>query len=405
MSAKRGIPRQPKHLSYTEATMAHLGKLLIALATVSLLHAHFNLRLFDGVQSGSQADGSDVRKSLRVGHLPVTCHLTCPVTSWVSKHSEDHSEFVSWRYTSWPAMTEDIDAGNLDAAFILAPLAMVMQRQGTPVKIVHLGHRDGTAIVVKEDSPYKTFEDLRGKRIAIPHRYSNQRILIEKLKDEFHFSNAEITLIDYPPPEMPAGLKSGQFEAYIVGEPFAAKAEVDGFGRVLYFTKDIWPNFISCVLVVTERLINRDPEIVRELVQGISASGKWIDEGDDRLMAGLAAEGDASSKDADATIVPDGFGRSPRMQAALIASRQEYYNQDPELLKFVLTRPLDRVSYSSLDLAEQDFAEIQDYAERLGFFSFRPVSKDDPFGFDDYCDPSFEKSGTWDLPVGDEAQD
>ncbi|WP_144059726.1 ABC transporter substrate-binding protein [Rhodopirellula sallentina] len=379
--------------------MAHLGKLFLALATVSLLHAHFNLHLFDRPDAVDSADGSTTRKSLRVGHLPVTCHLTCPVTSWVSQHSSERSEFVSWRYTSWPAMTEDIDAGNLDAAFILAPLAMVMQRQGTPVKIVHLGHRDGTAIVVKKDSPYQTFEDLRGKRLAIPHRYSNQRILIEKLKDEFHFSNSEITLIDYPPPEMPAGLRSGQFEAYIVGEPFAAKAEVDGFGRVLYFTKDIWPNFISCVLVVTERLIERDPDIVRELVQGISASGKWIDEGDQRLMAGLVEENSEDAGHAGATVIPEGFGRSPRMQAALIAARQEYYNQDPELLKFVLTRPIDRVSYSSLDLAEQDFAEIQDYAERLGFFSFRPVTEDDPFGFDDYCDPSFERSGTWELPL------
>ncbi|SMP65234.1 NitT/TauT family transport system substrate-binding protein [Neorhodopirellula lusitana] len=386
--------------------MTQPGKLVIAcfafLATVTLLHAHVNLGMFERADIVSVDGETSVRKSLRVGHLPVTCHLTCPVTSWVSKHSEQHSEFVSWRYTSWPAMTEDIDAGNLDAAFILAPLAMVMQRQGTPVKIVHLGHRDGTAIVVREDSPYQSFEDLRGKRIAIPHRYSNQRILVEKLKDEYRFTNADITMIDYPPPEMPAGLKSGQFEAYIVGEPFAAKAEMDGFGRVLYFTKDIWPDFISCVLVVTERLIERDPELVAELVQGISASGKWIDEGDGRLMAGLREE---DSDQVGEVTIPKDFGSSPRMQAAMIAARQEYYNQDPELLKFVLTRPIDRVRYTQLNLAKDDFKEIQQYAEQLGFFSFRPVTADDPFGFEDYCDPSFEQSGMWTLPVGQEGQD
>lgn len=385
--------------------IAHVGKLLLALVLVSVLHAHYNLGMLDWSRQPAGEDDSPDRKSLRVGHLPVTCHLTCPVTSWVSRHSDEHSEFVSWRYTSWPAMTEDIDAGNLDAAFILAPLAMVMQRQGTPVKIVHLGHRDGTAIVVRKDSPFHTFEDLQGMRIAIPHRYSNQRILIEKLKDEAGFTNADITLIDYPPPEMPAGLKSGQFEAYIVGEPFAAKAEFDGFGRVLAFTKDIWPNFISCVLVVTERLIQRDPELVEELVQGISASGKWIDQGDERLMAGLSEDSETgtdqtSDESTRRASVPEGFGRTPRMQAAIIASRQEYYNQDPELLKFVLTRPMDRVSYSDLDLARNDFTEIQDYAERLVFFSFRPVTSDDPFGFDDYCDPSFEQSGQWELPLG-----
>ncbi|TWT74061.1 ABC transporter substrate-binding protein [Allorhodopirellula solitaria] len=379
--------------------MAPIGKILLALVTVTVLHAHFNLGIFHSVSEIAQPEKSGARKSLRIGHLPVTCHLTCPVTSWVSRHSPEHSQFVSWRYTNFPAMTEDIDAGNLDAAFLLAPLAMVMQRQGTPVKMVHLGHRDGTAIVVRTDSPYQTFADLRGGRIAIPHRYSNQRILIEKLKDQFDFDDDDITLIDYPPPEMPAGLRAGQFDAYIVGEPFAAKAEMDGFGRILYFTKDIWPEFISCVLVVTERLIQRDPELVNELVQGISASGKWLDEGDDQLIVGLSRGEEAGSHDTDQLVIPPGFGHTPRLQAALIAAQQEYYNQDPELLKFVLTRPPDRVRYSQLDLAREDFEEIQGYAERLGFFRFRPITADDPFGFDDYADDSFERSGTWALPV------
>lgn len=329
------------------------------------------------------------------------------MTSWVTEHSPERTLFKSKRYTSWPSMTEDIYAGKLDAAFILAPLAMVMARQDTrPVKIVHLGHRDGTAIVVPTDSDYRDFGDLKGTRMAIPHRFANQRILIERLMDDYGFADDDITLIDYPPPEMPAALREGTFDAYIVGEPFAAKAEVDGFGRILAFTKDIWPGFISCVLIVTQDLIDEQPELVTELVQGITASGKWLDEGDDRLLAGLVTEANAppqgSREAARTVVVPDDYGRSPRLQAALIASRREYFKQDPELLKYVLTRPLDRVTYTNLEVAADEFAEIQRYAERLGFFSFRPVTDDDPFGFEDYCDPSFAQSGLWDLPFLDE---
>ena len=48
------------------------------------------------------------------------------------------------------SVIEDINAKNLDAAFILAPLAMKVARTGKrPVKIVHLGHRDGTTIIVR----------------------------------------------------------------------------------------------------------------------------------------------------------------------------------------------------------------------------------------------------------------
>jgi NitT/TauT family transport system substrate-binding protein len=370
------------------------------LVAISILHAGLNHGWFE----------ERTRSRLVIAHLPVTCHLTCPVTSWVTAHSDSGTLFDSKRYTNFPAMVDDVQAGNLEAAFILAPLAMVLAREGTrPVKIVHLGHRDGTCIVVSQDSPYRTFADLRGKRVAIPHRYSNQRILIERLKDEFLVSDAELTLIDFPPPEMPAGLKAGQFDAYIVGEPHAARAELEGFGRILYYTKDVWPNFISCVLVVTQDLIDRDPALVQELVSGITASGEWIDTGpSDRLLAGVYAETEpapeAAAGDEPARIVlPRDFGSSPRMQAAQIGGL--YYGQPPELLKYVLSKPPDRVKYTDLALHREDFAEIQAYAERLGFFAKRPVTPEDPFDFDDYCDPRFERGELRAMPLREPAED
>lgn len=328
------------------------------------------------------------------------------MTSWATKNSTEGTLFRSKKYTNFGAITDDLAAGNLEASFILAPLAMVLARTGkVPVKICHLGHRDGTALVVLKDSPYQDFGDLRGKRIAIPHQYSNQRILIERLKDQYGFSGNDVTLLEMPPPEMPAALKAGQFDAYIVGEPFCAKAEMDGFGRVLAFTKDIWPNFISCVLCVTQKAIDTKPDLVRELVQSITASGEWIDSGETRLMAGILPDGaplpEGRAEGVDYIRIPKDFGSTPRMQAALIASQKQYYSQDPELLKWVLSKPADRVKYTNLNLAEKDFAEIQKYAERLGYFSARPVTPADPFGFADYCDTRFEVSGKRELPLQD----
>jgi NitT/TauT family transport system substrate-binding protein len=362
------------------------------LALIAVTVAHIELNLGGAGALYARAMAETERRTLVIGHLPVTCHLTCPVTAWVSEHSATGTRFESKKYTNFAAMTEDMEAGNLQAAFLLAPLAMVLERKGTEVRIVHLGHRDGTALVVKKDSAYQSFADLRGTRIGIPHRYSNQRILVERLKDQYHFSDSDVTLVDFPPPEMPNGLKTGQLDAYIVGEPFAAKSEMEGFGRVLAFTKDIWPNFISCVLVVTEDLVHRDPALVQELVDGIARSGMWLDQPGDDLAPGVVAQADAPSSPEEAAklaILPDGWEHTHRVQAAMIASRAEFYNQDPALLRFVLTRPPDRVKYSNLGLVRSEFAVIQQYAERLGFFDFRPVTPQDPFDFDDYADASF----------------
>ena len=312
------------------------------------------------------------------------------MTSWVTHHSTRGSAFDSRRFTSFPAITEAFQAGELQATFILAPLAMTMKRRGLPIKIVYLGHRDGTTVIVRKDDPAKTFADLRGKRIAIPHRYSNQRILVQRMMDQFGFADGDVELVEFPPPDMPAGLRSKQFDAFIVGEPFGARSELDGIGRVLYYTKDVWPNFISCVLAVDERLIRDRPELVQELVDGIAKSGKWLEGADEELAPGLVEAANAGkAPDANVTVLPVDWAHTHRAQAALIAARKEYYNQDPKLLAFVLSHPPDRVRYTDLEPLKKDFEEIQRYAERLGFF--KPSTKEDPFGFDDYVDARFAR--------------
>jgi len=305
----------------------------------------------------------------------------------VTAHSERGSIFRSKRYTEFATIAEEFQRGNLKASFILAPLAMTLRRQGLPIKIVHLGHRDGTTIVVRKDSSIRTFGDLRGKTIAIPHMYSNQRILLAREMEKWGMGPGDLRMVVYPPPEHPSALQKGAIDAYIVGEPFAAKAEVEGYGRVLAFTKDLWPNFISCVLAVSEDLIRDHRPLVQELVDGIAASGKWIDAPGEDLAPGVHRAGDGPGEGPGVAVLPPGWDATHRSQAAVIASRPEYYNQNADLIRFVLSKPPDRVRYTGLVPARADFEEIQRYAERLGYF--KPSTPGDPFGFDDYCDPSF----------------
>jgi NitT/TauT family transport system substrate-binding protein len=305
----------------------------------------------------------------------------------VTSHSSAGSVFRSKKYTDFATIAEDFKQGNLKASFILAPLAMALRRQGLPIKIVYLGHRDGTTIIVGKDSGIHSFADLRGKTIAIPHMYSNQRILLAREMDRQGMTADDLKMVVYPPPEHPSALQKGAIDAYIVGEPIAAKAEIEGYGRVLAFTKDLWPDFISCVLAVSENLIREDRPLVQELVNGIAASGQWIDAPGEELAAGVHRAEEGIPESPTVAILPAGWDASHRSQAAAIAARSEYYHQNPDLIRFVLSKPPDRVRYTDLVPARDDFEEIQRYAEKLGYFA--PSTPADPFGFDDYCDPSF----------------
>jgi NitT/TauT family transport system substrate-binding protein len=261
------------------------------------------------------------------------------------------------RFNGFPEIKESLLAGHLPATFMLAPMAMALRQQGAPVKIVYLGHRDGTALMVHKDSGINTVDDLRGKRVAIPNRFSNQNLLLRRALQNYGMTIDDVQILEMPPPDMPAALYSKSVDAITSGEPFMAQTEMDGYGKVLYQAKDIWPNFVSCVLVVSQKTIDEHPEWVQQLVTGIAKSGLWLEGGMDHRMA--AAE----------------------------AVARNYYNQDPRLLRFVLSKPPDRVRYSNLALAREDFQRIHDMALAAGIL-------DHPMKFEEYADPRFSENTT-----------
>jgi NitT/TauT family transport system substrate-binding protein len=202
-----------------------------------------------------EGPNNKAKRELTVGYLPVTCHLTCPVTDFASKTTASNTNFNSRMFSDFPTVVSALEAKQVQATFMIVPLAMKLREQGVPVKICYLGHRDGSEIIVAKNSPARSLGDLKGKTIAIPSLFSNQNFVIHKLMEDYGLKNNDINFVVLPPPDMPTSLASGAIDGYFVGEPFCAKAEMDGYGRVLYYARDIWPNFISCALVVHEDLI------------------------------------------------------------------------------------------------------------------------------------------------------
>ena len=290
---------------------------------------------------GNNQQQAQARAELKVGFLPVTCHLTCPVTDYATRTSTQ-TRFESQRFTDFPTVVESIKSGRLDATFMIAPLAMKLREQGVPVKICYLGHRDGSTVIVQKDLPAQSLRDLKGKTFAIPSKYSNQYLVITKLMADQGVDPKDIKFVELPPPDMPGALAAKAIDAYFVGEPHAAKAELDGTGRVLYHAKDIWPHFISCVLVVTDKLIRERPEVVRDLVRGIAESGEWAE--------------------------------THRIEAAKVVS--PYFRQDEKLVRYVLTQPPDRVSYRMLTPTDEELQRIHDMALKAGILQ-KPIDMKD----------------------------
>jgi NitT/TauT family transport system substrate-binding protein len=275
---------------------------------------------------------------LKIGFLPITCHLLLPV----AMARVPDMKIEALKFSSWPDMIEALKGGDLDGAFILAPIAMAMAGQGVPLKIVLLGHRDGTGLVVKNDGEIRDAGELAGKTVAIPIRYSDQNIALLRLLDQAHVDIKSVNIIEMPPPDMPSALASGAIEAYIVGEPYAAWSEINGSGKVLYQMKDFWPGFISSVLVMRNDVMREKRKEAVKFIRSVYRQGTWVEQ--------------------------------HRRDAALICA--SFFGLSETLIEYVLEQPADRVSYNRLLPEPEELDEIGRLMRRYGLADRIPDGKE-----------------------------
>jgi NitT/TauT family transport system substrate-binding protein len=303
------------------------------------------------------------RAALVVGGLPVTCNLTLPVAcvaraaANAASNATGQPQFAYEysKYSGWPEIKESLMAGRIQAAYMLAPLVMDLADKKIPIKIVSLGHRSGAVIMVRSESPYQHFKQLAGKRIAIPSRFAVDFLFLRKMLAQEGMTAQDIQIVEMAPPDMPAALYADAVEAYCTGEPFGAAAQRAGYARVLRMTRDEWRNYICCVLTVREELIQQNRPLVQDLVDHVLGAGVWLD-----------------AKQAN------------RNKAVAIAAGRKFFNQDPNIIQFVMDNPTDRVTYGDLRMIRAEFEELMQLSMEAGTIKH-------PVPYETYVDESFAK--------------
>ncbi len=293
------------------------------------------------------------------------------MTDYISAYSQAGHLFVPRLFQGFPEIKEALMSNKMQAAFMVAPMAIALRAQGVPVKIVYLGHRYGSAVVVRKDGPVKSFADLRGRVVAIPSRFSDERLIIYRALKLNGMSARDVKMIEMAPPDVAGALAAGAVDAFSMGEPFPSQAEMAGFGRVLFHARQYWPDYISCVLVVRQDVIDKKPEAVQVLVDGIARSGLWLEEKE--------------------------RARQHREHAADFVGRY-YYRQDPKLLRWALLKPIDRVKYEPLSPRRQDFELIVRMMVETGVL-------EKPIPFEDFVDTRFAEGAQTQTPWNYEAGD
>src|SRR5438552_3865711 len=124
--------------------------------------------------------------------------------------------FLPKQFQGFPEIKEALIADRMQAGFLVAPMAIALRSQDVPIKIVYLGHRYGSALVVSDSGPVRSVTDLRGRTIAIPSRFSDERLIVGRALRANHLEESDVKMVEMAPPDVASALKTGAIDAFIM---------------------------------------------------------------------------------------------------------------------------------------------------------------------------------------------
>lgn len=240
---------------------------------------------------------------VRIGYLPIT-DATPLLVAHARKLYEAEGLTVEQPrlFRSWAQIVEAFVAGQVNVIHLLSPSTLWV-RYGTkfPAKIVAWNHVNGSGLTVAHD--INSVKDLGGKTVAVPFWYSIHNILLQKLLVDNGLTPVtrtantklapnEVNLLVQPPAEMISALASKAIAGFIVADPFNAAAEINGVGKVLRFSGDVWRDHACCVTFIAQRDIETRPLWTQAVTNALVKAQAWALNNLDDVPALLAADGE-----------------------------------------------------------------------------------------------------------------
>ncbi|MFA1547633.1 aliphatic sulfonate ABC transporter substrate-binding protein [Actinomadura chokoriensis] len=219
-----------------------------------------------GCGDGGKAGASE-SKELRVGYqrfaslsLVKARHAEAPGTTWSL-------------FESGPALTEGLKAGAIDIGEVGEAPPIFAAAGKTDFKIVATSAPvpKGEAVLVKDKSGFRSFKDLKGKKVGL-NKGSNVNWLLVKLLEANGMTIDDIDVKYLKPAEARPAFDNDQIDAWIIWDPYFALAETPGV-RVLVDASGL-ANNREYVLVSPEAL-EKKPEQVRKFLETLRQTTAW----------------------------------------------------------------------------------------------------------------------------------
>ena len=126
------------------------------------------------------------KPTIKIGHIKITDHLILGVTKHKAENGEplQYSNLETECKMGWNEVDYALCKGDIDGAFLLAPMALDLFKSGQKIKLVLFGHKNGSTLIKNNRTEINEVKDFKGKTIIIPYQLSIHHMLLHKMLAE-----------------------------------------------------------------------------------------------------------------------------------------------------------------------------------------------------------------------------
>lgn len=208
------------------------------------------------------------------------------------------------KQASWPVTRDNLEIGSqgggIDGAHILTPIPYFMSlgqtknKQPVPMYLLARLNTNGQAISVA--NTYKDFKiSLESKKLKeafaqVKSGGKNELKVAMTFPGGTHdlwirywlaaggiIPDQEVSIIPIPPPQMVANMKTGNMEAFCVGEPWNAQLVNQGLGYTALITGELWKDHPEKAFAMRADWVDKHPKATKALLMAIQEAQQWCD--------------------------------------------------------------------------------------------------------------------------------
>ncbi len=232
-------------------------------------------------------DLGEEKKTLRIGYQPSTHQIAEMVAMENGWWLEDLRPFgiedvVDFEFPSGPPEMQAMLADELDIAYVGTAPPITAIGQGLEAKIVAAVQMNGSDLVMRSGVDYTGPQSLRGLKIATFPPSSIQDTVLNKWLEDNGVAPEEVDIKSMGPGDAITAISAGRVDGVFLPHPAPTIIEMDGNGRSVVASGEMWPNHACCCLVISDRLMEEEPELAEQIIKTHIKATEYINEHPDK---------------------------------------------------------------------------------------------------------------------------